>query len=61
MNKKSKIIIILVFILITISIIISSIILNYKGKRKVIDSSVKFENSKNGVHHLLKTIENVNY
>lgn len=61
MNKKGKIIIILVFILITISIIISSVILNYKESKKIINSNVKVENNINGVNDVLKTIEGNNY
>lgn len=60
MNKRNKIIVILLFILIAVSAIISSLIFNCKEDRKIIDSQVKMENSQNDVDDVLKTIENIN-
>lgn len=60
MNKRNKIIVILLFILIAVSAIISSLIFNYKEDRKIIDSQVKMENNQNDVDDVLKTIEKIN-
>lgn len=61
MNKKNKIIIIFILILITVISIIFTIILNSKEKRKVIDSQMKIKSSQSGVNDVVNTIIDVNY
>lgn len=61
MNKKNKVIIIFILILITVSSITFALILNSKEKRKVIDSQMKINSSQNGVNDVVNTIIDANY